>query len=304
MTPPKSPPGQLTPPGPLAPTRTVTFSSSGGTTLYGEWFLPEGEPRGLVVVLHGYAEHCGRYRELAHVLHRTGSAVLTYDMRGHGQSTGQRGHIESVSDYLDDLEAALGQAEALLGRALPRVLVGHSNGSLVTLRALVDDQRRPEVVGAAVCSPFLGLRVPISRVKVAAAHLTSRVAPRMSMSNEIRIEDLTGDAGKLAERRADTLCHGVATARWFTEARAAQQHVYDHASNLTVPTLWLVSGADAIADATCSRKVADRVRAPIAYHDLAGLKHEAFNESDRARVFSTLATWVSERLAQGGSPRA
>ena len=63
-------------PGPLAPTRTVTFSSSGGTTLYGEWFAPTS-PRGVVIVLHGYAEHCGRYRELANVLVRSGLAVLT-----------------------------------------------------------------------------------------------------------------------------------------------------------------------------------------------------------------------------------
>jgi alpha-beta hydrolase superfamily lysophospholipase len=290
-------PTPMSPPGPLAPTRTVTFSSSGGATLYGEWFMPETPPRGLVVVLHGYAEHCGRYRELANVLHRAGTAVLTYDMRGHGQSTGQRGHIDTVSDYLDDLEAAMGQADALLGGAkLPRVLVGHSNGSLVTLRALTDDNRRPEVVGAVVSSPFLGLRLPMSRIKVAAALATSRMAPRLSMSNQLRIEDLTADAGKLAERRADTLCHGVATARWFAEARAAQQHVYDHAPNVSVPTLWLVSGADAIADSGRSREVADRLRAPVAYHDFAGLKHEAFNETERGRVFSTLDQWVRERL--------
>jgi alpha-beta hydrolase superfamily lysophospholipase len=126
--------------------------------------------------------------------------------------------------------------------------------------------------------------------------MTSRVTPRLTMSNQLRIEDLTADAGKLAERRADTLCHGVATARWFTEARAAQQHVYDHATKVTVPTLWLVSGADAIADPGRSRDVADRVRAPVAYHAFDGFKHEAFNESERGRVFSTLEQWVRERL--------
>jgi lysophospholipase len=286
----------MSPPGPLAPTRTVTFSSSGGTTLYGEWFAPPS-PRGVAVVLHGYAEHCGRYRELANVLHRAGLAVITYDMRGHGQSTGQRGHIDSVGDYLDDLEAATGHADALAGKGLPRVLIGHSNGSLVALRALTDRSRQPDVVGVAVSSPFLGLRMPLSRIKVAAALVTSRLTPRLALSNELKIEDLTSDAGKLAERRADTLCHPWATARWFSESLAAQQHVYDHASSVTVPTLWLVSGADAIADASRSREVADRVKSPLAYHDFAGFKHEAFNEGERGRVFSTLDSWIRDRLA-------
>jgi alpha-beta hydrolase superfamily lysophospholipase len=286
----------MSPPGPLAPTRTVTFSSSGGATLYGEWFAPPS-PRGVVVVLHGYAEHCGRYRELANVLHRAGLAVMTFDMRGHGQSTGQRGHIDSVGQYLDDMDAALGHAGALVGKPLPRVLVGHSNGSLVTLRALTDRSRQPDIVAAAVSSPFLGLRMPLSRIKVAAALVTSRLTPRLALSNELKIEDLTSDAGKLAERRADTLCHPWATARWFTESLAAQQHVFDHAASVTIPTLWLVSGADAIADPSRSRQVADRVKAPLAYHDFGGFKHEAFNESERGRVFSTLQSWILERIS-------
>src|SRR5262245_48630969 len=124
-------------PGPMTPTRTLTFPSSGGIQLYGEYFAPAGSARALAVVMHRYAEHCGRYREVAHALVDAGIAAFSYDMRGHGQASGRRGHVDRFTEYLDDLEAATARARALAGD-VPRVLVAHSNGSLIALRALSD----------------------------------------------------------------------------------------------------------------------------------------------------------------------
>ena len=56
-------------------------------------------------ITHGYAEHCGRYREVAHVIVNAGWAALAYDVRGHGQSPGVRGFIDRFDTYLDDLAA-------------------------------------------------------------------------------------------------------------------------------------------------------------------------------------------------------
>src|SRR5258705_13765516 len=99
-------------PGPATPTRTLTLSSR-GETLHAEWFAPTGAPRGVAVMVHGYAEHIGRYREVAHVLAADGWGVLGFDQRGHGRSTGRRGYVEHFTDYLDDLDAARRQARTL-----------------------------------------------------------------------------------------------------------------------------------------------------------------------------------------------
>jgi acylglycerol lipase len=283
------------PPGPMTPTRTLTFPSSGGAQLYGEWFAPTAAARGLAVVVHGYAEHCGRYRETAHALVAAGIATFTYDMRGHGQASGRRGHVARFTEYLDDLDAAMARARALAGD-VPRVLVAHSNGSLIALRALADPARRPDVRAAAVASPFLRIKLEVPTAKRIAGKIASRIYPTLALPNELRVEDLTHDAGKQEERRKDTLCHGVATARWFTEAEAAQDYVYEHASAISVPTIWLVGGADPIADPTRSRAVQQRLRAPSTFHDLVGLKHEVFNETDRARVFGLLTDFVTREL--------
>ncbi len=288
-------------PGPLEPTRTLSVPRS-DATLHAEWYAPAGKPRGLAVVTHGYAEHCGRYREVAHALVKTGAAVLTYDCRGHGKSSGKRGHVNRFTAFLDDLDGAVtwgrGQC-AEVGLTEPKVvLVGHSHGSLITLRALADTSRSLDVVAASVASPFLGLRLKVNPVKQAAAKVVARLYPGLTMSNEIKIEDLTSDEGKLAERRADTLCHGVATAGWFNEATLAQEFVHDHADAIKVPTQWLVGGADRIADPSRSRTIADRVRhATVEYHDLEGLHHEVYNERDRGRVFDLLTRFVATHLS-------
>src|SRR5580765_4795852 len=118
-------------PGPLAPSKTFRIGD-----LYAEAFQPTATPTGIVVITHGYAEHCGRYREVANVITRAGWAALSYDVRGHGQSPGARGAIDRFATYLEDLAAVLRAARDLVAADAPTVLLGHSHGSLITLRAL------------------------------------------------------------------------------------------------------------------------------------------------------------------------
>ena len=79
----------MTLPGPLAPTKTTTIATTDGA-LYAEIFMPAEAPRGIVLITHGYAEHCGRYHEVAHVIVNAGWAAISYDVRGHGRSPGSR----------------------------------------------------------------------------------------------------------------------------------------------------------------------------------------------------------------------
>jgi alpha-beta hydrolase superfamily lysophospholipase len=269
-------------PGPISPSSTRTV---GG--LYTESFVPAGTPRGVVLINHGYAEHCGRYHEVAHVIVNAGWAAFSYDVRGHGQSPGERGYIERFAIYLEDLAAMLDAARGLAAGDAPVVLLGHSHGGLIALRALADE-RPPRVAAAIVSSPFLALRLAVPRFQLVLARIASRIAPKLAQPNALRVEDLTQDKAKQAERTADKLCFDVATARWFTEARAAQDYVFAHADRIGVPTTWLVGGDDPIADPARSRAVAGKITG-AKYHDLVGLRHEVFNEIERGKVFSDLS---------------
>jgi alpha-beta hydrolase superfamily lysophospholipase len=276
-------------PGPIAPTSKPTI---GG--LYAEQFLPAGPAKGAVVITHGYAEHCGRYRELAHVIVNAGWAALSYDVRGHGQSPGVRGFIDRFDAYLEDLTAIVGEAKKL-APGKPLVLLGHSHGSLITLRALADE-RPIECKLAIVSSPYLALGHPVPAYKKLLARIGSRLAPKLAQPNGLRIEDLTSDKVKQQERSVDKLCLDIATARWFTESTAAQAYVEEHAGRIKVPTVWLVGGADVIASPARSKAVAAKVPG-AEYHDLVGLKHEVFNETTRDQVFAEVVRTLDHAVA-------
>ncbi|MBK9037141.1 MAG: alpha/beta hydrolase [Myxococcales bacterium] len=278
----------MTAPGPLDPTRTMTLTSSGGTTLHAEAFVPEA-PRAVALMVHGYAEHCGRYREVAHVLHDAGCAVLGFDVRGHGRSSGKRGFIGSFREYREDLDAARAAAAALAPGA-PLFLVAHSNGSLISLAALTDAVPFA-CVGAVLSSPFLALRLAVPAPKIWLARAASTIYPAFSQKNDLRPTDLTSDPAKQAERVADTLCHDVASARWFTEARAAQAKVEAHAGRIAVPTLWLIGGDDPIADPVASERIARTVPGADV-RVLAGYKHEVWNERERSVPLAALAEFA------------
>src|SRR5262249_35662212 len=163
----------------------------------------------------------------------------SYDVRGHGKSPGERGYIDRFATYLADFTAMLGAARELCDAAAPAVLLGHSHGSLITLRALADDHP-PRVSAAVLPSPFLALKLAGPPHKRLLASVASRLAPKLSQPNALRVEDLTSDKHKQAERVADKLCFDVATSRWFTEAAAAQDYVFERAGRIELPTTWLV----------------------------------------------------------------
>jgi alpha-beta hydrolase superfamily lysophospholipase len=280
--------------------------SRGAVALVGDLFAADpaaGPPVASALVVHGYAEHGGRYREVAATLAALGVPTLTFDLRGHGRSSGRRGVVAAYDDYLDDLEAALAALAAALedaGQAAAArrvVVVAHSNGALATLRLLADPARRPpSIVGAVLSSPLLGLRARVPWTKRVAARVLGGVLPNLTLANGIDPAILTHDADKVAERRRDPLCHDVASARWYTGALATQELGRAFAHRIAYPTSWLIAGADELCDADAAIAVARRVPG-AEVHVLEGMHHEVFNEVGRERPLALAADFVRRTIS-------
>ncbi len=266
--------------------RDLHFSSKDGTKLFGTLYEAR-DAKANALVLHGYADHGGRYAEVAEMLRAEGFSVLCPDLRGHGRSDGDRGYISSFENYLEDLEAALLALASECGER-PVLFVGHSNGALVGLRLIADPFRCPSSIKAAVISsPFLELKKK-APVQILFAKAASKVLPKLALPNKIKSEELTHDEEKMREHSKDTLVHDVASARWFTEAVATQKWVAEFAHRIAIPTLWLVAGSDSLANPQQTRKVHDAVKAKSSYHEFPEMRHEVFNEVERAKVFDLM----------------
>lgn len=268
--------------------------TSGGVTLHAVRAQAD-EPKGALALVHGYGEHVGRYGELAALFNRLGLSVYMYDQRGHGRSGGPRGAVRRWSEYLDDLDAFLAQAAQWHGGPVETVF-GHSMGGLVAAcHALLRPHQLKVLV---LSSPLFGLAVKVGGLKLALVKLLSRVAPRLSLPSEIDPAMLSHDPAVGQAYLDDPLVHKVTNVRWVTEMAQAQAQCLARAPRLSVPSLLLVygTGDPLVSPAACQRfhdatQVGDSQC--IAYE---GLRHEIFNEADRAKPLADLEQWLGQRV--------
>jgi len=94
------------------------------------------DARGTVVIVHGYLDHTGLYRNLINELLDRQFAVVCFDLVGHGLSSGEPGYIGSYSDYVCQLNQVISAtAEFLPG---PLHGIGQSTGGAVLLKQLLE----------------------------------------------------------------------------------------------------------------------------------------------------------------------
>lgn len=248
-------------------------------------------PRARVVLVHGYADHVGRYPHVIEALTGAGYEVHALDLRGHGRSEGVRGHVLRFQDYLDDLDLFL---EELPRDPLPRFLIGHSLGGLLSLRYVLD---HPDAfAGLAASSPYLHLATDVHFLKEAVATAASHLAPTLLTKSPIEAKALSHDPAMVQAYIDDPLVFKTFNARWFFQTRQAQEEVLERAAEIRLPVLMLLGSADPIADPERGRQVFDRLGSPdktLKVYD--GFLHEVFNEAGREQVIRDLVEWLAER---------
>ncbi len=268
-----------------------------GTELLLRTWLPDPqlwpEPSGTLLLVHGVAEHCGRYAHVAARLCALGLRVVAYDQRGHGSSGGARMVAERPDVFLDDLVEIY---DGVVRRwpELPIVL-GHSMGGLVAAR-LATSRVRP-VRALVLSSPALALRLSGAMLTLQRMLLT--LAPNLRVPSPIRPTDLSHDPVEVASYRSDPLVQRTLTAGMLQSMLVGIERAQADAPLLEAPTLLLVAGADRVVDPAGSRRFCDN--APADLHECIWFEHayhEIFNEQAalRAEVLDALSDWLRRHL--------
>lgn len=251
---------------------------------------PAGEPRGAVVVVHGFGEHSGRYVDVARFLTDRGWSVFAYDQRGHGESEGRRGRLRDFGVLLDDLDAVIADAERHPAGSGRPFLLGHSMGGLVVIRYL--QTRGPACSGAVLSAPWLGTAVPVPWWKRLMAAVLRHLAPDLTVPTGMDAVLLTRDPDAQRAYREDPLVHGRVSTRLFDEVVDAQHEALS--GGLPVPSLVLVPGDDGVADAERTLGWARGLPGDADVVTLEGLRHEPFQEPEKEAVLTRVAAWLDE----------
>lgn len=277
----------------------------GGVTLFFQiWESPKAE--GTVVISHGQAEHSECYQRLVDAFAAEGRwNFWCWDLRGHGRSEGKRGYASSFEDYVLDARAFYRQAlndDRVKGK--PVVLLGHSMGAAIQLKTLIE---KPGMeVDAQVCSaPFLGLSMPVPAWKIKAATVLNVVAPKTTMWNEIRNEQLTRDPDVIREFEQDVLRHDRISPGVFLGFQPAFDFIRERAGGIQIPTLFQLPERDPVVSTPVGLEVFEKLGSPWkelkVYGD--GARHEMYNDVHRAAVFADLKTFLDAVLAKRGGAR-
>ena len=281
--------------------KTGSCTAADGVDLHWQSWSP-AKPVGAIVVIHGLAEHCGRYEETAAAFVSHGWAVYAGDLRGHGRSADVPGagrvHVNRVTDYFRDVEAFVELARENHA-GLPLFLLGHSMGGLLTISYVL--QNPAELAGAIISSPALGTH-PDFKPPLLLRLLVSvldRVAPRLRFPSDLDTNAISRDPEVVRAYLDDPLVSQKVSARWYAEILRAIDRAHANAHQLQIPLLLMQSGADRLVDPAAPARWAQAASAGgIELVNWEGLYHEMFNEPEKKQVQRRTLDWLRQRLAQ------
>jgi alpha-beta hydrolase superfamily lysophospholipase len=272
----------------LAPEGTVE-SADGTKIAYRAW--PRLGAQITFAVVHGLGEHSGRYERFAQGMAKHGMGTFAVDLRGHGKSPGQRGHVDSWSQWTDDASAFVRRVEEVAGGEV--VPVGHSFGG-ATMLSTVLAGKLPTIKRFIVSSPALKLKVALPAWKIALVHVTSKVVPRLALDNGVDPRLVSRIPEVVEAYRSDPLVHKQYSSRLGAEVLAAARHILEHAGEIKVPFLILAGTDDGLIDPEGSQELHRQAPSMSELKLLPGRYHEPFNDRDNEEVFEMIAEWLAK----------
>jgi alpha-beta hydrolase superfamily lysophospholipase len=256
---------------------------------------PADDPRAVVMLIHGLAEHIARYEHVASAFNQAGVSVVGLDQRAHGKSEGEhRAHVPKTELLVDDHELLWAQIKTTYPAA-PRFVMGHSMGGLIALQFTLRHQS--DMLGLVVSGAGLTTRVYVPGSLVGLVDRLGRHLPHLP-TVAFKSEHMSRSAETVERYDNDPLIErGPVRLGTAGNLLAAGQEVLRKAHTLSLPIYVLHGGADKIVAAGASK----RLFAALTSEDKTlkiypGFHHEILNEPEQDSVITDILDWLEAHL--------
>jgi len=221
-------------------TEKFMFSGNGGTQLSAVLYLPDETPKMTLQLIHGMTEHAERYERLAQELTAQGTAVVGFDLRGHGANGGSP-YVASFSEgeweaSLEDMNLFFEYIDRRFEN-VPHFMLGFSLGSFLLreyLTAYPGKAAGAIIMGTGWQMPqILGLLRLVIRTQIAQVGFdgTSELVHKLSFEtynkkfapNRTAFDWLCADEEQLNDYIADKLCRKEISAGLFYQLLGSMQ---------------------------------------------------------------------------------
>ena len=251
------------------------------------------ESKGIVIGIHGFVEHSGRYTKLGKYLEKNGYTLAMYDLRGHGKTASQDdfGHVDRFNSFVTDTEAF--SSSLLNDRGTESAfLLGHSMGGLIVLYMLTRAKIR--LKGAITSGPSLSMNsTSVQRIMLS---LTHAISPKTRVKLPIDPSMLSHDPAVGPQYMEDPLVCKRPSVSLIYELYQGSKEIWNHLQEVSTPVLMLHGSDDHIVPTSVTpqayEKISTKDKSKKIYDTFY---HEILNEKGKEEVYSDILTWMSNR---------
>jgi acylglycerol lipase len=268
----------------------VWLDGAAGRLFVRHW-APAGPPTASLVICHGFNAHSGHYARAAEVFAQRGLAITALDLRGRGQSDGERFYVESIDDYVADLSQAIEHARSL-NPELPVFLLGHSAGGVTAVTYALDHQDRI----AGLISESFAFRVFAPDLALALLKGASHVVPH-AHAVRLKMADFSRDPAWVAHLESDPLVENeVQPIQTMAALARADERFASEFERIALPVLIIHGTADRATRPEGSQTFFDAALSSDKTLKLyEGFFHDLLNDVDRDRVMNDVGNWIDRR---------
>lgn len=271
-----------------------------GLSIFFRSLRPKEKPRAVIIIVPGFNAHSGYYAWVAEQFVATGLAVYAVDLRGRGNSDGERFYVENFEDYVSDIEAVVKVARSRESN-LPFFLLGHSAGGVVSCLYTLDHQ--PELAGL-ICESFAH-ELPAPDFALAVFKGLGHLAPHAHILH-LPNERFSRDPKVVEAMNQDPLiAHETQPTRTMAALVRADERLKKEFPLITLPVLILHGTADKNTKPSGSQHFYDMVASKDKTLKLyEGGFHDLLNDIDKEAIFAEIKNWIAARLPAAVSSSA